>query len=121
VDNLPTSSHLHNFVGDNDIINIFEPQLKQVQRDRLREDQISWLALKNYLVESVLIIIRYFIEKNIERTIYNNAKRTQRTEWRSAVLSDLHAIDRITVDVRAISESGTTIAQNINIRSYMGW
>ena len=66
-------------------------------------------------------MVCYFVRKNIDRTVYNNATKIRRTEWRSTILVDLHALDRMTVDVHAISESGTTLAQDINIRSYMNW
>ncbi len=47
LDNLPNSTHLCNFVSTDDIVSIFEPQLKQVKRDQLLEDQFSCIALKN--------------------------------------------------------------------------
>jgi hypothetical protein len=46
---------------------------------------------------------------------------SQKTEWRSAILTNLHALDQITTNVRVISESGVSLAQDIDIRSYMGW
>ena len=121
MDNLPNSSHLRNFVSTDDIINVFEPQLKQVKKDQLLEDRSSLTMLKNYLAEAILIMVCYFVRKNIGRTTYNNATKNRRTEWRSAMLVDLHALDHMTVDLRVISESGTTIAQDINIRSHMNW
>ena len=121
LDNLPNSTHLCNFVSTDDIISIFEPQLKQVKRDQLLEDQFSCIALKNYLAESIRIMVCCFVRKNIDRTVYNNATKIRQTEWRSTILVDLHALDRMTVDVHVISESGTTLAQDINIRSYMNW
>ena len=121
LDNLLNSTHLCNFVSTDDIVSIFEPQLKQVKRDQLLEDQFSCIALKNYLAESIRIMVCCFVRKNIDRTVYNNATKIRRTEWRSTILVDLHALDRMTVDVHVISESGTTLAQDINIRSYMNW
>ncbi|CAB5207993.1 unnamed protein product [Rhizophagus irregularis] len=119
--NLPNSSHLRNFVDTDDIFNIFEPQLKQIKKDRLLEDQSSLIMLKNYLVEVILIMVCYFVRKNVDLTIYNNATKIRRTEWRSAILGDLHALDHMTVDLHIISESGITIAQDINIRGHMNW
>ncbi|CAB4432431.1 unnamed protein product [Rhizophagus irregularis] len=119
--NLPNSSHLRNFVSTDDIFNIFEPQLKQIKKDRLLEDQSSLIMLKNYLVEVILIMVCYFVRKNVDLTIYNNATKIRRTEWRSAILGDLHALDHMTVDLHVISESGITIAQDINIRGHMNW
>ncbi|CAG8735324.1 11595_t:CDS:2, partial [Rhizophagus irregularis] len=84
--NLPNSSHLRNFVDTDDIFNIFEPQLKQIKKDRLLEDQSSLIMLKNYLVEVILIMVCYFVCKNVDLTIYNNATKIRRTEWRSAIL-----------------------------------
>ena len=121
LDNLPNSTHLCNFVSTDDIISIFEPQLKQVKRDQLLEDQFSCIALKNYLAESIRIMVCCFVRKNIDRTVYNNATKIRQTEWRSTILVDLHALDCMTVDVHVISESGTTLAQDINIHSYMNW
>ncbi|EXX64309.1 hypothetical protein RirG_143970 [Rhizophagus irregularis DAOM 197198w] len=94
--NLPNSSHLRNFVDTDDIFNIFEPQLKQIKKDRLLEDQSSLIMLKNYLVEVILIMVCYFVCKNVDLTIYNNATKIRRTEWRSAILGDLHALDHMT-------------------------
>ena len=74
-DNLPDSSHLCNFISKDDIIKVFEPQLKQVKRDHLFENQASWIALKNYLAEVVLTIICYFVQKDIDCTTYFNAKK----------------------------------------------
>ncbi|CAB4496280.1 unnamed protein product [Rhizophagus irregularis] len=88
--NLLNSSHLQNFISKDDIIKVFEPQLKQVKRDHLFENQTSWIALKNYLSEVVLIIVCYFVQKDIDRTIYFSARRNKRTGWRSAILTDLH-------------------------------
>ncbi|PKY50721.1 hypothetical protein RhiirA4_467332 [Rhizophagus irregularis] len=119
MDDLPNSSHLRNFVSADDITNIFEPQLKQVRRDSLLENQLSWNALKSYLAEVTLTMIHYFVCKNIDRNRYNNSTKGQRVGWRNAMLSDLHSLDRITIDIRVVSESGVTLAQNLNIRSYV--
>ena len=102
-----------------DITNIFKPQLKQVRRDHLDENQFSWNALKDYLAEVILTMICYFVRKNIDHDIYNKATKSQRTGWRNAMLNDLHALDRITVDIRVVSASGMTIAQDLNIHSYV--
>lgn len=64
-------------------------------------------------------MIHYFVCKNIDRNRYNNSTKGQRAGWRNAMLSDLHSLDRITIDIRVISESGVTLAQNLNIRSYV--
>ncbi|GET66916.1 hypothetical protein GLOIN_2v1475353 [Rhizophagus irregularis DAOM 181602=DAOM 197198] len=93
MDDLPNSSHLRNF--------------------------LSWNALKSYLAEVTLTMIHYFVCKNIDRNRYNNSTKGQRAGWRNAMLSDLHSLDRITIDIRVISESGVTLAQNLNIRSYV--
>ncbi|CAB5181622.1 unnamed protein product [Rhizophagus irregularis] len=119
--NLPNSSHLQNFISKDDIIKVFEPQLKQVKRNHLFENQTSWIALKNYLSEVVLIIVCYFVQKDIDRTIYFSARRNKRTGWRSAILTDLHNLDCITASVQIISEDGTTLASDLNINSYMNW
>ncbi|UZO21510.1 uncharacterized protein OCT59_013901 [Rhizophagus irregularis] len=96
--NLPNSSHLQNFISKDDIIKVFEPQLKQVERN-----------------------LCYFVQKDIDRTIYFSARRNKRTGWRSAILTDLHNLDRITASVQIISEDGTTLASDLNINSYMNW
>gem|GEM_PF-2731996 len=114
-------SHLQNFISTDDITRIFKPQLKQVNRDHLLVNQTSWNALTKYLAEVTLTIIYYFVRKNLDRTTYKNASMVQKTEWRSAILTDLHALDCITVDIHITSESGIALAQNINIRSYMNW
>ncbi|CAG8737813.1 22744_t:CDS:2, partial [Rhizophagus irregularis] len=80
MDDLPNSSHLRNF--------------------------LSWNALKSYLAEVTLTMIHYFVCKNIDRNRYNNSTKGQRAGWRNAMLSDLHSLDRITIDIRVISESG---------------
>ncbi|CAB4467953.1 unnamed protein product [Rhizophagus irregularis] len=113
--NLLNSSHLQNFISKDDIIKVFEPQLKQVKRNHLFENQTSWIALKNYLSEVVLIIVCYFVQKDIDRTIYFSARRNKRTGWRSAILTDLHNLDCITASVQIISEDGTTLASDLNI------
>jgi hypothetical protein len=89
-------------VSTDDIVNIFEPQLKQVKKDRLLEDQSSLMMLKNYLAEAILIMICYFVRKNIDHTMYNNATKIRRTEWRSAMLGDLHVLDHMTVDFQKV-------------------
>ena len=66
-------------------------------------------------------MIYYFVQKNIDHTAYLNAKKNERSGWRSAMLTDLHALDRITVDVHVTFEGGTTLANNLNIHSYMNW
>lgn len=66
-------------------------------------------------------MIHYFVHKNIDCNNYNNATKGRRAGWRNAILSDLHSLDRITVDIRVISESVVTLAQNLNIRSYVSW
>ena len=119
MNNLPNSSHLRNCTDD--IVNIFEPQLKQVKKDQLLKDQSFLTILKNYLAEAILMIVCYFVHKNIDRSMYDNATKIRRTEWRSALLADLHSLDHMTIDLHVISESGITIAQNINIRSHMNW
>jgi hypothetical protein len=108
-------------VSADDITSIFEPQLKQVKKEHFLENQPSWNALKKYLAEVVLTMICYFVHKNIDRSNYIGATKNKRTEWRSAMLPELHAHDRITADIRVVSESGSTILQNLNIRSYMNW
>ena len=65
-----------------------------------------------------LISVCYFIQKEIDRTIYFNAKKNR---WRSAILADLHILDRITADIHVISEGGTTLASDLNICGYMNW
>ena len=120
-DNLPDSSHLYNFISKDDIIKVFEPQLKQVKRDHLFENQTSWIPLKNYLAEVVLTIICYFVQKEIDRTTYFNARKNQQSGWRSAILTDLHIHDRITANIHIISEGETSLASDLNICGYMNW
>ncbi|PKC03776.1 hypothetical protein RhiirA5_450511 [Rhizophagus irregularis] len=121
MNDLSNSSHLRNFVSTDDIADIFEAQLKQIKKDQLFEDRSSLTMLKNYLAEAILIMVCYFVRKNIDCATYNNASKIRRTEWRSAILIDLHALDHMTVDLHVTSESGITIAQDINIRGYMNW
>ncbi|GBC12148.1 hypothetical protein GLOIN_2v1777150 [Rhizophagus irregularis DAOM 181602=DAOM 197198] len=121
MNDLSNSSHLRNFVSTDDIADIFEAQLKQIKKDQLFEDRSSLTMLKNYLAEAILIMVYYFVCKNIDCTTYNNASKIRRTEWRSAILIDLHAFDHMTVDLHVTFESGITIAQDINIRGYMNW
>jgi hypothetical protein len=121
LDNLPNSSQLRNFVSTDDISKVFESQLKQVKRDHLYESHTSMDTLKTYLAEAILIMVCYFTRKNIDRTTYTNATKAKRMEWRNEMLNNLHNLDRITADLRVVSESGTTLVQNINIHSYMNW
>jgi len=106
-------------VSTDDITNIFEPQLKQVKRDHLLKNKSFWNSLKEYIVEVTLNMICFFVRKNVDHAIYNNATKIQRAGWRNAMLVDLHALDRITVDIHIVSESGMTLAQDIDIRSYV--
>jgi hypothetical protein len=87
----------------------------------LLEDRSSLITLKNYLAEVILIMICYFVRENVDRVIYDSAAKIRRTEWRSAMLVNLHALDQMTVDIHVVSESGMTLAQDINIRRYMNW
>jgi len=70
-------------VSADDINSIFEPQLKQVKKDHLLENQSSWNALKKYLAEVVLTMVCYFVHKNIDRSTYINA--TKKNEWSGEV------------------------------------
>ena len=40
---------------------------------------------------------------------------------RSAILTDLHVLDRITANLRIISEGETSLASDLNICGYMNW
>ncbi len=106
-------------MSTDDITNIFESQLKQVKRDHLLKNKSSWNSLKEYIAEVTLTMICYFVRKNIDHAIYNNATKNQRAGWRNAMLIDLHALDRITIDIHVVSESGTILTQDIDIRSYV--
>ena len=77
--------------------------------------------LKKYLSEVILIIIHYFVQKNINRTTYYNANKNQRKGWRSAILVDLHDQDRITIDLHVNAAGGTTLAKDLNIHNYTNW
>ena len=85
------------------------------------ENQTSWVTLRNYLSEVVLIMICYFVQKDIDRTIYFNATRNKQAGWRSAMLAELHDLDRITANIHIISEDEIILASDLNIHSYMNW
>ncbi|CAG8667852.1 1705_t:CDS:2 [Funneliformis mosseae] len=100
-------------------INASDAKKKDGYRDHLLKNKSSWNSLKEYIVEVTLNMICFFMRKNVDHAIYNNATKVQRAGWRNAMLVDLHALDRITVDIHIVSKSGTTLAQDIDIRSYV--
>jgi len=71
---------------------------------------MSLNMLKTYLAKVILIMICHFIQKNVDKTIYIGAIKTKRMEWQNAILTNLHMLDRITVDLDIISESEITLA-----------
>src|SRR3954452_3194102 len=121
LNDFPDSSHLCKFISKDDIMKIFESQLKQVKKDHLYENSTLWNTLRNYLSEVILIMIHYFMQKEIDRSTYYKANKIQRTGWRNAILVDLHALDRITIDIRVNAERGTTLINNLHIHNYTNW
>ncbi|CAG8710821.1 3850_t:CDS:2, partial [Funneliformis mosseae] len=82
---------------------------------RIADINTSDAKKKEYIVEVTLNMICFFVRKNVDHVIYNNVTKIQRVGWRNAMLVDLHALDRITVDIHIVSESGMILAQDIDI------
>ena len=81
------------------------------------------MLLKNYVSGIVFIMIRHYTTLGITRAQYEAETITtnSRTEWRRPILTDLHRLDRQTVDVQVTCERGTTFAKQVNIKAFMNW
>jgi hypothetical protein len=91
--------------------------------DELVNNQESWIMLKNYVSNIVLIMIKHYIRINVSRIQYEDKLTTtdNRIEWRRPILSDLHSLDSQTADVNVICEGGTKIAKEIDVKAFMNW
>jgi hypothetical protein len=114
---------MQKFISNDDILHVFESQLKKIEKDEFINDQASWMMLKNYVSSVVLIMIKHYVKLNVDRTRYdaNTTSSDNRTEWRSAILMDLHYLDRQTTDISVTCEGGTKAAKEIDIKAFMNW
>jgi len=114
---------VNKYISYDDIIHIFEPQLKRIKRDELANNQVSQDLLKKYISAIVLLMVKHYITIGITRIQYEKETVTtnERAGWRRSILTELHDLDRETVDVQVICEGGTTFANQINIKAYMNW
>ena len=118
---LPNKTHLHNFISSDDVIHVFEAQLKKIKRDKLVNDQVSMDLLQNYISDVVLLMINHYTTIGVTHAQYEAVNTNERTGWRRSILTDLNNLDRTTVDVQVLCEGGTTFAKQIDIRGYMNW
>ncbi|CAB4439180.1 unnamed protein product [Rhizophagus irregularis] len=120
---LPNEIQLRKFISKDDVINVFEPQLRKVKRDELVTNYDSWSLLKDYIADVVLLMIKHYTIINITHTQYEAATVTtnDQTAWRRLILTKLHDLDRKTIDVEVVCEGGTTFAKEIDIKAFMNW
>ncbi|GBC48118.2 hypothetical protein GLOIN_2v1788779 [Rhizophagus irregularis DAOM 181602=DAOM 197198] len=124
LDKLPSETHIiKNFISSDDVINVFQSQIKKVKKVELVNDHTSWSLLKNFISNVLFIMVRHYVKLNVNRTEYYDDEITsnKRTDWRHTILADLHELDRQTVDVNVTCEGGTTFAKEIDIRTFMNW
>jgi hypothetical protein len=123
LDKLPSETHIKNFISSDDVINVFQSQIKKVKKVELVNDHISWSLLKNFISNVVFIMVKHYVKLNVNRTEYYDDEITsdKRTDWRRTILADLHELDRQTVDVNVTCEGETTFAKEIDIRTFMNW
>ncbi|CAB5371850.1 unnamed protein product [Rhizophagus irregularis] len=123
LDKLPSETHIKNFISSDDVINVFQSQIKKVKKVELVNDHTSWSLLKNFISNVVFIMVKHYVKLNVNRTEYYDDEITsdKRTDWRRTILADLHELDRQTVDVNVTCEGGTTFAKEIDIRTFMNW
>ncbi|CAB4425944.1 unnamed protein product [Rhizophagus irregularis] len=80
---LPNETQLRKFISKDDVINVFEPQLRKVKRDELVTNHNSWRLLKDYIADVVLLMINHYTIINVTHTQYKAATVTtnDRTAW----------------------------------------
>jgi hypothetical protein len=83
LNNLPNETRVNNFISSDDVIDVFQSQIKKIKKVELVNDQVSWTTLKNYVSNVVLIMIKHYVKLNIDRAKYNSDEITSdnRTDW----------------------------------------
>ncbi|CAB5383598.1 unnamed protein product [Rhizophagus irregularis] len=83
LDKLPSETHIKNFISSDDVINVFQSQIKKVKKVELVNDHTSWSLLKNFISNVVFIMVKHYVKLNVNRTEYYDDEITsdKRTDW----------------------------------------
>ncbi|CAB4437806.1 unnamed protein product [Rhizophagus irregularis] len=81
---LPNEEHIRNYISYDDVVRVFESQLRKVKRDKLAKDRASQNLLKRYITDVVFLMIKHYTTIGITRTRYEKETVTtnDRTAWR---------------------------------------
>ncbi|CAB4383484.1 unnamed protein product [Rhizophagus irregularis] len=64
LDKLPSETHIKNFISSDDVINVFQSQIKKVKKVELVNDHTSWSLLKNFISNVVFIMVNSQFVRN---------------------------------------------------------